>query len=104
MIPAYERHTDSIDQTRSRPALHCTALTEETCWNPTVERGGQVGGAGDQGHLVLISSSSGRVDIVTTATMAVMDMMTALKLPTHMDGFLYPLGELGADRVRNIFY
>ena len=33
-----------------------------------------------------------------TAAMAVMDMMTALKLPTHMDGFLYPLGELGADR------
>ena len=39
-----------------------------------------------------------------TAAMAVMDMMTALKLPTHMDGFLYPLGELGADRVQNIFY
>ena len=39
-----------------------------------------------------------------TAAMAVMDMMTALKLPTHMDGFLYPLGELGTAGVRNIFY
>ena len=37
-----------------------------------------------------------RADLVTAA-MAVMDMMTALKLPTHMDGFLYPLGELGTD-------
>ena len=34
---------------------------------------------------------------MTAAAMAVMDMMTALKLPTHMDGFLYPLGELGTD-------
>ena len=38
-----------------------------------------------------------RAGIVTAAAMAVMDMMTALKLPTHMDGFLYPLGELGTD-------
>ena len=39
-----------------------------------------------------------------TAAMAVMDMMSVLKLPTHMDGFLYPLGELGTAGVRNIFY
>ena len=38
-----------------------------------------------------------RAGIVTAAAMAVMDMMTALKLPTHMDGFLYPLGEFGTD-------
>ena len=48
--------------------------------------------------------SSVQAVTVTTAAMAVMDMMTALKLPTHMDGFLYPLGELGTDGVRNIFY